>query len=189
MGDCRYISYLNIIDHLNIKKGEIILLSSDVIKLICVCRENNEIFNPNKFIDSIIDKIGIDGTLIFPTYNWDFCNGTTFDYNNNISKTGSLSNVALKRKDFTRTLHPIYSHAVYGRDREYLCSVNNKSAFGPDSLFAYLHEKKAKQIFIGPNEKFWYTKAYTAIRIMQKILQILWRPLQLVFLYMKNILH
>ena len=168
MGNSRYISYLNIIDHLNVNNGDLILLSSDIVKLICVCRENNEIFNPNKFIDSIINKIGVDGTLILPTYNWDFCNGITFDYNKNISKTGSLSNVALKRNDFTRTLHPIYSHAVHGSASEYLCSVNNISAFGPDSVFAYLHEKNAKQIFIGPTEKFWYTRAYTAIHYIEE---------------------
>ena len=165
-----YISYLNILDKINIQKGNVILVSSDIVKLLMVCRENNENFDGNKFIDTIINKIGDKGTLLFPTYNFGFCIGETFDYHNTLSRTGSLSNIALKRADFIRTKHPIYSHAVYGYDSELLYNINNKSAFGTNSVFEYLHKKRAKQLFIGSDEVFWYTRGYTSIHhIEQKV--------------------
>ena len=51
--------------------------------------------------------------ILFPTFNWDFCKGKSFNYNNTRSMTGSLSNVALKRPDFKRSKNPIYSFAVW----------------------------------------------------------------------------
>ena len=90
-----YISYKDIISHIDIEEGDIVNVSSDVLKLICVCRENNEAFDSNAFIDTIIKKIGNTGTLLFPTYYWRFCKGDTFDYRNTLSQTGGLSNVAL----------------------------------------------------------------------------------------------
>ncbi len=150
-------------------------MSSDIVGLMYVCRDNKEQFNPNIFIDSIIEKIGEKGTLLFPTYNWDYCEGKSFDYLNTISKTGSLSNVALKRKDFIRTKHPIYSHAVWGFDSKYLYSLNNKSAFGPDSVFAYLHNNKAKQLFIGVKESFWYGNAYSSIHYIEEKVEVDYR--------------
>ena len=140
----------------------------------CVCRDNNEQFNPNIFIDLIIEKIGYKGTLLFPTYNWDYCKGKSFDYHNTISRTGSLSNIALKRKDFIRTKHPIYSHAVAGFDSKYLYNLNNKSGFGPDSVFAYLCENKAKQLFIGSEEN-WYSKGYSSIHYIEEKVKVKYR--------------
>jgi len=148
-----YISYKDIISRIDIKNGDIVTVSSDVLKLICVCRENKEVFDPNIFIDTIIKKIGNTGTLLFPTYNLEFCKGNAFDYRNTLSQTGALSNAALKRKDFKRTKHPFYSFAVWGRDKDHLCDLNNVSAWGPDSPFAYLYERRAKNLFIGIDYK------------------------------------
>lgn len=154
MKDCdNYISYRDIISHIDIKGGDIVNVSSDILKLICVCRENDEAFDANIFIDAIIRKIGNSGTLLFPTYNWGFCKGGVFDYRNTLSQVGALSNAALKREDFKRTRHPIYSFAVWGHDRDYLCDLNNISAFGADSPFAYLYHRGAKNLFIGLDYK------------------------------------
>ncbi len=177
--DNKYVSYLDIVSQLDINKDDIILVSSDILKLLIVSRKNNEHFDSEKFIDTIIEKIGNTGTLLFPTYNWDFCKGKVFDYCNSKSQAGSLSNIALKRKDFIRTKHPIYSHAVWGLDSQYLFNIDNKSAFGPDSVFNYLYENKAKQLFIGPKESFWYIKAYTSIHYIEEKIGVKYR-------YIKN---
>lgn len=143
-----YISYKDIVSHLDIDEGDIILVSSDILKLLCVCRDNNESFDPNTFIDSFIEKIGKKGTLLFQTFNWGFCEGSTFDYQNTFSETGALGKVALNRQDFKRTKHPIYSFVVWGNDQKHLCKLNNISAFGADSPFAYMYERCAKNLFM-----------------------------------------
>ena len=154
MKDKKYFSYLDIISQLDIRKNDIILVSSDILKLLIVSRENDEIFDSNKFIDTIIDKIGDGGTLLFPAYNWDFCNGKTFDYYNTPSNAGALSKVALNKNGFKRTKHPIHSLSVWGRDQEYLYNLRNITSWGLDSPFDYLYKKNAKNLFIGIDYKY-----------------------------------
>lgn len=143
-----YINYQQIINHLNINAGDKLFVSSDIKALMFSCYQNGEAFDGNLFIESIIDKLGDNGTLVFPTYNWDFCKGVAFDYYKTKSQVGALTNVALKRTDFKRTNHPIYSFAVWGKDKAYLCSMNNISSFGGDSPFAYFYNNYFKNLFI-----------------------------------------
>jgi len=125
----------------------------------------------NIFIDSLINKIGKNGTLLFPTFNWGFCSGETFDYNKTVSNTGALTNTALKRDDFTRTKHPIYSFAVWGKDKEKLYNMNNKSSFGEDSPFAYLHRNKAKMLTIG----LCYQNSFTFVHYVEEMEKVGYR--------------
>lgn len=144
-----YISYKLIPSILGIEKGDIILLSSDITDLFLQCQEHGEVFDVNILLDHFQEAIGEDGTLLIPTYNWGFCQGKTFDYQKTPSKTGAIGNAALRRKDFIRTKHPIYSFAVWGKDAVKLADMDNIESFGPDSPFAYLEQVNAKNAFIG----------------------------------------
>ena len=144
----KYIKYCDIVKHLNIQHGDVILLSSNMVKTILYAKKYEKEFSYNKFLDSFIEAVGSDGTLLIPSYNWDFCKGIPFDYYNTQSKTGVLANEAMKRSDFKRTKHPLYSHIVYGKDKDYLCSLDYIDAFGADSIFAYLTNNNAKNVGI-----------------------------------------
>lgn len=144
----KYIKYCDIVKHLNIQHGDVILLSSNMVKTILYAKKYEKEFSYNKFLDSFIEAVGSDGTLLIPSYNWDFCKGIPFDYYNTQSKTGVLANEAMKRSDFKRTKHPLYSHIVYGKDKDYLCSLDYIDAFGKDSIFDYLYKNNAKNIGI-----------------------------------------
>ena len=143
-----------ILNELNIISGDKILVSSNIMNLLILLKKYNEKFDPNKIIDALIKKVSPDGTLMFPTFNWDFCEGKGFDYNSTPSKTGSLSSLALKRKDFQRTKNPIYSFAVTGKDKDLICNLNHHSCFGLDSPFGYLIKNHGKNLFIGLNYKY-----------------------------------
>jgi aminoglycoside 3-N-acetyltransferase len=169
-----YISYERIVDYLDINEGDVLLVGSDITLLGLSAYYKGEQFVPNRFIDSIIRKIGQNGTLLFPTYNWGFCKGETFDYKNTVSRTGSLSNAALKRKDFVRTKHPIYSFAVWGRDKEKLYNMNNISSFGSDSPFAYLKENDAKMLIIGVS----YQNSFTFMHHVEEMEEAPYRYLK-----------
>ena len=43
---------------------------------------------------------------------------------------------------------------------------------GLDSEFAYLHNNKAKQLFIGDKESFWHTKAYTSVHYIEEKVKV-----------------
>ena len=144
-----YVKLDQIVTKMNIKRGDKVFVSSDVTELLKCCMQHGDITDLNVFIDSLMDMVGEEGTLIFPTYNWGFCSGKDFDYQKTKSKTGILSQKALERPEFKRTKRPIYSFAVWGKDQEYLCSLDNISSFGSDSPFAFFHKQNVKNLVIG----------------------------------------
>lgn len=134
---------------LEIKKGDVLDVSSDLRKIILYCREHGEIFDPNELIDELKALVGTEGTLLIRTWNWEFCHGIPFDYVKTPSQVGALGNVALKRSDFKRTEHAIYSFAVWGKYQNELVRMKNVSAWGEDSPFAFMTEHHAKQLMLG----------------------------------------
>jgi aminoglycoside 3-N-acetyltransferase len=152
-----YINYTKIPYLWNLPKGSIVYVASDITDLAMSCRHHSEKFSPNSFIDAILDAIGPEGTLLFPTFNWDFCKGITFDYHKTPGKTGSLGQYALKRNDFKRTQHPIYSFAVAGKYKDYLCSLNNESSWGENSPFEWMEKNNAYNVIIGMSYKGSFT--------------------------------
>lgn len=143
-----YISLRNLASNLGLKKGDKVYVTSDVKELLYCLMHHDDETDLSVLIDGIIDIIGEEGTLVFPTFNWSFCSGTPYDYYKTPCKTGSLGKIALKRNDFRRTQHPIYSFAVWGADQKIMCEMNNKSSFGNDSPFAFMVDNGYKNLFI-----------------------------------------
>lgn len=138
----------NVFSEININNGDTVLVSSDILKILLYNKKVESKISPDNIIDMLKEKIGNTGNLLFPTYNWSFCEGKEFDYKNTKSLCGTLSNIALQRKDFKRTKNPIYSFTVYGKDMEHITNLDHKDCFSFNSPFGYLIEKKAKNLFI-----------------------------------------
>lgn len=147
--ESNYIPYRNIIDQFDIGLGDTVYLASQVLGIAYQCRLHQEKFDADQFIDSICNKIGDQGTLFIPTFNWEFSNKGSYNYLESPCTTGSLGAAALKRSDFKRTRHPLHSFAVWGKDQEELCSRDNLYSFDEDSPFSYLYDKNAKVLMIG----------------------------------------
>ncbi len=142
-------SYVKYINDCSLKKGDIVDVSSDLKKIIMLCYKNNELFDADELIECLIDKVGSEGTLLIRSFNWDFCKGIPFDYKKTVSRVGALGNVALKRDDFKRTRHPIYSWCVWGKYQNQLVDLDNKGSFSSDSPFGFLYKNNGKQLFLG----------------------------------------
>ena len=154
-----YISYLDLPRQWGLQSGDCVLLSSDIMKLTFTAGRNGELFDRNRFLEAILEVIGTEGTLLIPTFNWDFCHGVAFDYRKTPCKTGTLGTVALRHPAFRRTQHPLYSFAVAGRDQELLCQMQNQSSFGDDSPFGYLEQHHGKSVLIDLH----YTDCFTFV--------------------------
>lgn len=143
-----YIKLKDLASHLHLREGDNVYVTSDVKQLLYDCMSNGDDTDLNILIDGIINIIGENATLVFPTFNWAFCKGEPYDHYKTPCKTGSLGKIALARDDFARTKHPIYSFAVWGKDKEKLCELDNKSSFGPDSPFNFMVEHGYRNLFI-----------------------------------------
>ncbi len=143
-----YVKLRDIPKYFGLERGDSVWLSSDAKRLLYSCIEHGDDKDMNVLIDGIIDVIGDEGTLLIPTFNWDFCKGKAFDRAKTPCSTGIIGKAALKREDFIRTRHPIYSFAVRGKDAKLLADMTNKSSFGADSPFAYCRDHNTKNVFI-----------------------------------------
>ena len=136
----------DLIKAFELKKDDFILLTGNFSSYLLRQKKLDKNYSPNAFIDEIIGILGTNGTLALQTFSWDFCQGLTYDIKNTKSKTGALGNAALKRADFIRTKHPIYSFAVWGKVANELKKLENSSSFGENSPFEYFHKYGAKMI-------------------------------------------
>ena len=153
---------MNLFENVDIVKGDKILVSSNLLKILVKNKNSDLSILPNKILDELILRITSKGTLFIPTYNWDFCKGKTFSYKKTLSLSGSLGNFALKRKDFLRTHNPIYSFAVTGYKREEITKLAHKSCFGLDSPFGYLIKNNGKNLFFDLDYKDAFTFCHVA---------------------------
>lgn len=139
---------------LDIREGSIVYVASDITSLMIEARKKYNIKTANEvnlflntFIDILQKVVGRTGTLLFPIYTWEFCRKGFYDIRNTNGEVGVLPNWVLEnRSDFVRTKHPIYSFLVWGKDAEYLVSMDNIDGWGSDSPFNYLHDSNATQL-------------------------------------------
>lgn len=144
-----YISYLQIPDKLHLQKGDILVVSSNIIRFAYITQKYESRFDPNLFIEKLQEAVGDDGTLVFHAFNFNMKSGATFDIKNTPPEiAGSLSLTAFRRNDFKRTQHPLHSFLVWGKHAPHLTSLTNKSSFGSDSPFAFFKEQNAKMLSI-----------------------------------------
>lgn len=101
-----------------------------------------DVFNLLK--QCFLNVLGENGTLIVPTFNWDFCKGKAYIHEKTRSQVGMFTNYILFDQASVRSFHPIYSFAAIGNLK---CNILNDvptSSFGNDSVFYRLHQANAK---------------------------------------------
>ena len=167
----KYVSYLEIPSMLGLSKGDIVYLSSDIMGFAWNAKQHGEIFDTNQLIDAFLEKITEEGTLLIPTFNFDFSNKGIYDYKNTRSTTGALGNVALNRSDFRRTKHPMHSFCVAGKDQGLLCEMTNLNSFGKDGPFEYLRKENATQIMLGTD----YQRSMTFVHYVETCVNVPYR--------------
>ena len=174
--------YEDIVKQFDLSEGDRIWLSSDVTKLaFLVQTETGERFNAESQLHSFKKAVGEEGTLMLPTFNYEFSNKGKYDFVNSRGTTGALGNIALKKCGFRRTQYPIHSFAVWGKDANMLCEMNNRNSFGEDSPFGYCEKNNVIQLMLGTdwtsmtfvhyaearcNVPYRFTKTFTGVYVL-----------------------
>ena len=121
-----------------LQRGDKVLLHSDLKYIFKALLKKKVIFNINNIADSILDFLGPSGTLILPTFNFDFCKGKSFSFLDTKSQMGILSEILRNKNKLNRTWHPVYSFSIHGNIPDDEIKKKNYSAFGKDSIFNWL---------------------------------------------------
>lgn len=99
-------------------------------------------------IQALKEAVGTSGTLIFPTYNYDFCHGVPYNHEETPSQVGQLTEFVRKRDDAIRAFHPVYSHVIMGAKQEYYTQNPGTSGFGKNSFFERLRQDPEANILL-----------------------------------------
>lgn len=140
--------YHDLFKQLPISEGDFVYVSSDLRKLIYQAKKQKTNFNARGFLDALKQRVGAQGTMIIPTFNYNLESRSSFDIRHTQPITGSLSVEALKDPSFKRTRNPMHSFAVWGHWQQALLALDNKSSFGMDSPFHFMQQRGCKLLGI-----------------------------------------
>lgn len=122
-----------------IARGDVVLLHASAKRSLLTHRVNRQ-----ALLDSFLDAVGPEGTLLLPLFGFEFTRGVPFDIRSSPSQMGALSETGRLHPGAVRTGHPIYSFAAIGARAQDFSGVNNSSGYGPDSPFGMLHAMDGK---------------------------------------------
>jgi aminoglycoside 3-N-acetyltransferase len=157
-------------------------VTADLTRLAWSARKTEGGFEAGALIDSFLDALGPEGTLIIPSFNFNLKNGDHFSYSRTLPVTGALAAEALKRRDFRRTFHPLHSFLVQGSLADELVSLRNISSFASDSPFALLRRENARMLILGTS----ISEAFTFVHHAEELAGVPYRRHQKIRIYLDD---
>jgi len=130
-----------------VEKGDILLVHSDVSLVMKMMNAQWWEDALRLLQQSFEAALGEEGTLVVPTFNYDFCHGKPYSHEQTPSLLGKFTNHIRRGPRAVRSLHPILSFAAIGPQAHALCDEVSHSAYGVNSVFDRLFHAKAKLLF------------------------------------------
>ena len=104
-------------------------------------------------IDALKEAVGSEGTLMFPTFTYDYVNelSPVFDVRTTRSCVGAMPEYFRKCDGVIRSIHPTHSVAVWGNNKEWYVENHHKDqvAVGNNSPLIKLKDTGGKILMIG----------------------------------------
>lgn len=104
---------------------------------------------PQTVVDALLEILTPEGTLIMPTFNFNFNKGEPWDVRTTPSHMGVLTEVVRVNPESRRVFHPFYSFAILGKLKDELTKHRYKDSYGEDSIFMQLRKLDARIMIIG----------------------------------------
>jgi len=126
-----------------LKDDRVIVLYSGLSNFIYNIKFNNKNI-PKIFLDILEEIVTKNRTLILPSFSGNsFLKEDKFDIKKTIDNIGILPKEALKRKYF-RTVQPLHSYLVYGKEKEEIKKLKNLTSWGDSSILGYISKRNAR---------------------------------------------
>jgi aminoglycoside 3-N-acetyltransferase len=102
------------------------------------------------------EAVGDSGTIVAPTFTFEFCNGIAYDPATTPSKgMGALSEYVRTLPEAQRSPHPMQSVAAVGPAAKAICTGDTASSFSEDGPFAHMVRCGARGLLLGaPMQSF-----------------------------------
>lgn len=145
------------LQELEIRKGDTICVHSQIYSLGMPGMPRSEYLNT--ILNVLKEAVGENGTLIMPVFSYSFCEKQVFNVQESKSTVGLLTEFFRNSEGVLRTVHPIFSFAVWGRRKEELSDIST-DAFSMESVYGKMIRNNDKMILLGADKG--YTVYYLA---------------------------
>lgn len=134
---------------IGLSQGDMLLVHSSLLKF-GVPDDVNIGELPEKIYTVFQSIIGKNGTIAVPTFNFEYCKGTSFNKQETPSKLmGVFSEYIRKLPASKRSFHPMQSITAVGKNAEFLIENDTISAFSSDGPFDRFLALNTKVILLG----------------------------------------
>jgi aminoglycoside N3'-acetyltransferase len=137
------------LDEVGVRSGQVLLVHSSLLSLGTLAGPPVTKMTAGIY-DALRSRVGPEGTIVVPTFNFAFCNGALFDPQKTPSqKMGALSEYVRCQPEARRSLHPMQSVAAIGPLAPTICAPDTPSSFDPGGPFEVLLMADARVLLIG----------------------------------------
>lgn len=139
-----------------IDSGSVVYIAADLLRVADwnVARDyGSEVIRevwPEWVYLSIREVIGAGGTLVVPTFSYDYArHNTPFICEETPSEVGAFSEHVRRKPGTIRSLHPLFSLSANGPKAREICENTGRSAYGVCSAFGKLRDVGTIFVFLG----------------------------------------
>ena len=101
-------------------------------------------------LEALLEAVGEDGTVVMPTFNYDYCSGNLFDPVETPSKMGVLTEEFRKDSRVLRSISPPWCpFAAAGKKAGNITEIRGTTSFGSDSILQYLYDINVRYVLLG----------------------------------------
>lgn len=139
------------LQNLNIEHGDIVLVHSDLRRLMrrVRLRSDRQMVSKN-LVAELEHQLGPEGTLVFPVFTFDFCKTGRVSHLDQDCETGYLAKYVLNRNSGARSFSPVYSFTAIGKYSDQINSMVDLDPFcSKSSVFSLLESLGCKLLVIG----------------------------------------
>jgi aminoglycoside 3-N-acetyltransferase len=104
---------------------------------------------PQAVIDTLLDRLGHGGTLVFPAFTYSYFRGEVYDVEKTPSTVGALGNLLLDHEQSVRSLDPNFSFVAVGADARVLMQRDSHESFGSGCTYDKLLDADASVLLLG----------------------------------------
>ncbi|MBQ8822350.1 MAG: AAC(3) family N-acetyltransferase [Lachnospiraceae bacterium] len=97
-----------------------------------------------KFYLALKETVGLEGTIVVPTFSYSFCHNEEYHVNSTVSGCGMFSEYMRKQPDVVRSMDPNFSVAATGALAQYFTENCAHESFGKGSFWERFLQKKGK---------------------------------------------
>jgi len=131
-----------------VKSGDVLMLHADAM----VLAQLQEMDNKQRydiFFEALDETLGPLGTLILPTYTYNFTKNENYSSLESPSTVGDLTEYFRHMPGVVRSHDPIFSIAVKGHLAKEYMATSSENSFGPESIFALMAKHDARIACLG----------------------------------------